>query len=145
MLQEIIKIRTIFSSSMTALPTDVYLGNTFVGANGIMESGSLSLVDLTPGDAVATDIAANKIAIVNGERVTGTVPVHATLNITLSCGQSHNIPYGIYPTGSKIIAQPLSSQTAGNVTADKILSGYSIWSNGVLINGTMTVQSTVAY
>lgn len=69
----------------------------------------------------------------------GTMPNNGAINASLNCGQSKTLPAG-YTTGGTVTANSLASQTPGNVTSGHILNGYSAWSNGVKVTGSIPVQ-----
>ena len=68
----------------------------------------------------------------------GTLPVHEDHgDITLFAGESYKVKYGKVPADFNVIAKPLSEQTPGTATADKILTPYTAVVNGETITGTM--------
>lgn len=68
----------------------------------------------------------------------GTLPVHEDHgDITLFAGESYKVKYGKVPADFNVIAKPLSEQTPGTATADKILTPYTAVVNGQTITGTM--------
>lgn len=91
----------------------------------------------TPGDATAEEILKNKVAWVNGTKITGTMPNIGTESTTLNCGETHTISAGYHDGTGVITARSLSDQTPGDATAGEILNGKIAWVNGSSVTGTM--------
>jgi hypothetical protein len=91
----------------------------------------------TPGDATAEEILKNKVAWVNGTKITGTMPNIGTESTTLNCGETHTISAGYHDGTGVITARSLSDQTPGDATTGEILIGKIAWVNGSSITGTM--------
>ena len=68
----------------------------------------------------------------------GTLPLHEDHgDITLFAGEQYKVPYGKVPKDYYVISKPLSEQTPGTATADKILTPYTAIINGETVTGTM--------
>lgn len=74
---------------------------------------------------------------VNGTKVSGTMANKGAVTATLNCGGSYNIPAGYHNGAGKVTANSLSSQTVGNATAARMLSGYVAYVNGAKITGSI--------
>ena len=70
------------------------------------------------------------------ELATGTMANNGGMSASLNCGQSKSIPAG-YTSGGTVTANSLASQTAGNLDSTHMVSGYSGWSNGTKVSGSM--------
>jgi hypothetical protein len=92
------------------------------------------------GNLTSGDLLINKTATGNNGLVTGSMPENGQLNANLNCGQSFNVPSG-HVSGGTIIANNLASQTPANASSAQILSGFSAWVNGSLINGQATIAN----
>lgn len=79
------------------------------------------------------------------KKKTGTMPNRGAVKPNLNAGGSYTIPAGYHNGGGKVTANSLASQTPGNATAPKILSGYTAWVNGQKETGTTTVQSILSF
>ena len=96
-----------------------------------------SLKSQTSGTAVAADIYSGKTLWVNGVQLTGTMPVVGAQTATLNCGQSATLTKGYHNGNGVITVNTLASQTVGTATVGRVLSGKTIWVNGVKVTGTM--------
>ena len=68
-----------------------------------------------------------------------------TLNQKLSPGGSVTLPAGYYAEGTSVISvSTLAEAAAANAASSHILSGYSGWVNGVLVNGSMVNRGNVS-
>lgn len=82
-------------------------------------SGNAKFVDTDSGDAAASDIRDGKKAWVDGNEVTGTKPVKAAADVTVS-GKNVTVPAGIYD-------EPVTKGVAdGSVTPTATVSGDEI-------------------
>ena len=97
----------------------------------------VSLANQTQGNAEAEDIAAGKIAWVNGNEISGTLPVITDEEIILDAGQEYKIPFGKHSGNGVVKTKGLSEQTGGTAGPEDILDGETAWVNGVLITGTI--------
>ena len=70
------------------------------------------------------------------ELATGTMANNGGMSASLNCGQSKSIPAG-YTSGGTITANSLASQTGANLDSAHVVSGYSGWSNGTKVSGSM--------
>ncbi len=61
-----------------------------------------------------------------------------TANQNLNAGGSFLVKGGYHAQPFSVNANSLASQTPGNTTNDKVLSGFKYWSNGVQGTGTIT-------
>ena len=126
----------------------ILAGDTYVIPSGYHTGAGIviaeTLANQTVGNAINTDIRKDKIAWVNGEKVTGSMVEYGiTEYITLNASERYNIPTG-YHKGGKVIANSLASQTPGNAYPTDMLSGKTAWVNGRKITGTIDiVQSRV--
>lgn len=101
--------------------------------------------DLDVITANAADIRNGKVAVDrDGDPVVGSMEENPSPTAALNCGQSKVIPEGYNPGGT-VTANSLKSQTAGNLDANKLPTGYRGWSNGVLVEGKMAVSSVVSF
>jgi hypothetical protein len=91
------------------------------------------------GDALASDIIANKKATVDAGDIVGTMIDYGTKSTTLSCGQSIEYANGHY-TKITVKAKDLASQTSGTATASCLLKGKTAWVNGVQITGNLDAK-----
>lgn len=87
-------------------------------------------------DFSAPDLKEGKVAYGRSGRIIGSGVNRGTISRTLDAGQEYILESGFYE-GGKIKAKDIKSQTAGNATSDKVLSGTKAWSNGKEIIGTM--------
>ncbi|WP_238916021.1 hypothetical protein [Clostridium sp. YIM B02555] len=92
------------------------------------------------GNLTSGDLLISKTATGDSGVVTGSMPENGQLNANLNCGQSFNVPSG-HASGGTITANSLASQTPANASSAQILSGFSAWVNGSLINGQATIAS----
>lgn len=82
-------------------------------------TGNAKFVDTDSGDAAASDLRSGKKAWVDGNEVTGSVPVRADSDVTVS-GKSVSVPAGIYD-------DPVTKNVAdGSVTPGASVSGDEI-------------------
>lgn len=138
----------------TATPTEVLKGYTIGTEEGI-KTGTLELT----GNATAADTLAGKTFYNTNAKVkeTGTMPNQGAVSHTLTNqGASYTIPKG-YHNGNGVVNANITNLIAANIkagvtvggvlgtftsdataTASQILSGYTAYSNGSKITGTMT-------
>ena len=103
-----------------------------------------SVEDITSANATASDIKLGMTAWVNGQLITGTMPIiHNTVH-TILAGQTHMIPSGYHDGTTRVVAQDLTSQTQADAIPDNIRLGKSAWVNGAKITGTMSENPAVA-
>lgn len=106
------------------------------------------------GKSGSDDCTATRAQLLNGytgilsdtddEPAAGTMPNNGAVNANLNAGQSKVIPAG-YTSGGTVRANSLASQTQATAAANRIQSGYSAWVNGVLVWGTLQVQSAINF
>lgn len=96
-----------------------------------------SLASQTPGTAAAGDILSDKIAWVDGAKVTGNIPTVTPSTDKLDCGKSATIAKGYLASAVTITANSLASQTPGNAAAADIRSNKTAWVGGTKVTGTM--------
>ena len=122
------------------LPENIKAGVTIFGITGAMEIG----IDTSDANATSSDIANNKTAYVNGEKITGELPEYNSSNqVTLTAITSNNfiedtsyvsasaevsITPGILRSalGAKLRFQKSGLRSAIGLTADKIKVGETI-------------------
>ncbi|MFT8351526.1 hypothetical protein [Clostridium saccharoperbutylacetonicum] len=92
------------------------------------------------GNLNSGDLLINKTATGDNGPITGSMPENGQLNANLNCGQYFNVPAG-HASGGTIVANNLASQTPANASSAQILSGFSAWVNGSLINGQATIAN----
>lgn len=80
----------------------------------------------------------------NDEIGTGSMINYGAVSKSLNCGESYEIPTGYHKSG-KVTANSLASQTSATATAAKILSGYTAYVNGVLVTGTVVINSLTSF
>lgn len=98
--------------------------------------GGTSLKSQTKGTATPDKLLDGETSWVNGEEITGTMPNQGAVSSSLNCGGSYTIPEGYHDGNGKVTANSLASQTSATATADKIISPYTAWVNGVKLTGT---------
>ena len=101
-----------------------------------------SIADQTVGTAEASDMLEGTTAWVNGEEITGTIPVITGQSINLDGGDSYTIPAGYYDGTSVVTATGVADQTPGTATASDILINKTAWVNGEKITGTINLVGT---
>ena len=120
---------------MYAIPKGYYDGNSYITTKSLETS--------TEGTATADDLLYDKTAWVNGEQITGTIPILPRRDQTLLAGESYTFPYGLSPGTTVISAASLEIQTPGTATAEGILKGLTAWVNGEEITGTVDVDEMI--
>ena len=85
---------TLIAGESVAIPEGYHNGS------GRITAKTLDLQ--TVGDATAADILINKIAWVNGQKITGTMPQQTINTVRISAGNELTLPAGYYPDGIKI-------------------------------------------
>lgn len=94
--------------------------------------------------ATKNQLLAGYTAITNDsddDPIQGTIPVNSPAsNQALNCGGAHTVKQGYHPQAYTITANSLASQTPGNAASGHILNGYSAWSNGVKVPGSIPLQ-----
>lgn len=116
-------------------------GDTYIIPEGYHD-GNIQIIvndlnDLTEGTATSKDIVEGQTAWVNGELITGTIPIHeSSESMTLNPGDSYTIPEGYHTKDTVITTTALSELTEGNITADSLSAGQIAWVNGKRIVGT---------
>lgn len=78
----------------------------------------------------------------SGEKEVGTMVPNGHKNYLLSPGDSMNIPKGYHTGTGYIETVPLADVTKTNITADKVVSPATVWSNGNLITGSIPNNPT---
>lgn len=126
----------------TSIATAIELNSEQIKADEIVlgVSGKESVVDTSNADATADNILQGKIAYVNGEKITGTIPTTSTLDLS---GQALVTPDSVIVIGTPeqsiyidtqsealpqitITVQPQLLAQQLNITPDKILEGSEI-------------------
>lgn len=129
-------IPTITSASVTLRADEVY--TVPVGySKGNITVTAASLRSQTSGDATKDDIINDKVAWVNGTKVTGKMPVNVNIDKTIAASETYTIPKGYHSGKSIIRAKDLASQTPGNITASDVVYGKIGWANGKKITGSI--------
>lgn len=130
-------------SGSTSVGTDgsnVLAPNTFIGSDGEVHIGTIQNRDTLDKVLSLNETFNLPAGYYRGGKVTQNIPNNGAINASLNCGQSKSLPAG-YISGGTITANSLASQTPANATAAQILSGYTAWVNGNLINGIATIGS----
>lgn len=97
--------------------------------------------DYTQLNAVPEDVLSPYTFIgKSGEKEVGTMVPNGHKNYMLSPGESMNIPKGYHLGTGYIETVPLSDVTKTNITADKVVSPSTVWSNGVRVTGSIPNQ-----
>ena len=147
------KLQDILDDKNTNLkPENLKQGVTCLGVEGTMQSG----IDTSDANAVAEDISINKTAYVNGQKITGTLPLFPnTRTFTVSnAGVTNNtedstLDLTTINTTKQILDSNVSMNfnadysdvaTAIGLTADKIKAGETILG----ITGTYTGENDVS-
>ena len=147
------KLQNILSDKNTNLkPENLKQGVTCLGIEGTMNSG----IDTSDANAIAEDILINKTAYVNGQKITGTLPLFPnTRTFTVSnAGVTNNtedstLDLTTINTTKQILDSNVSMNfnadysdvaTAIGLTADKIKAGETILG----ITGTYTGENDVS-
>lgn len=125
-------------------------GNTILGVEGTAETGG---IDTSDANATANDITINKTAYVNGEKITGTLPLFPnSRTFTVDGGitndtENNRIQIHTINTTKQILDSNLNMEFNGEyadvadaigLTADKIKAGETILG----ITGTYTGETT---
>jgi hypothetical protein len=139
------------ATTLSAVDANLASANIKAGVTIFGVSGKASVVDTSSGNAVASDIKANKKAWVNGVEVTGTL-VTRTLGAAsgdVSAGyygattlpevdtdlKSANIKAGVTIFGVNGKAEVVDT-TSGDALASDIKVGKKAWANGTEVTGT---------
>lgn len=94
--------------------------------------------DYTQLNAVPEDVLSPYTFIgKSGEKEVGKMVPNGHKNYILSPGESMNIPKGYHLGTGYIDTVPLLDVTKTNITADKIVSPETVWSNGILVTGSI--------
>jgi hypothetical protein len=138
--------------------------NIKAGVNIFGVSGNSSVVDTSPGTAVAADILSGKIAFVDGVLITGTIP--SKLAATITPGTTNQqIAAGQYLSGIQTIAGDaelisanikaganifgvagnanIVDTSAGTAVAGDILASKIAFVDGAQVTGSMVERGTV--
>lgn len=135
---------SVTSDEATSTLNDVVKGKTALTSDSKDELG-LGTLELTGTTNPAHVLKGDTFYSIDPHnKETGTMPKNPAQNKALNCGQSHVVPAG-YTPGGTVTANSLASQTAGNLVPNKIIKGYYGWSNGVKIEGNITVSSVVSF
>lgn len=102
------------------------------------------LKEFTPGDAISGNIINGKTAWVNGEKVTGSMPVVDSEEIVLDAGVKFTIPKGYHDGTGTVEAETLANQTVANAKADDIIKTKTAWVNGEKVTGSLELSGTAA-
>lgn len=133
------------SDELTATRGDVLKGVTAVTSDSNDEAieGTLELT----GDAADSHVLEGKTYYNKDAKTrrTGAMPNRGAANQILNAGQSYTIPAGYHNGGGRITANGLAIQTPANAPANRISAGYTAWVNGVLVTGSMQVQSAYSF
>ena len=93
--------------------------------------------DTSDATATASVVLSGYTCYVNDQLIAGSMPVQ-TLNQKLGAGGSVTIPAGYYDGVSSVIStSTLAEETAATAASSHILTGYTGWSNGGWIAGSM--------
>jgi len=102
-------------AALTATADDVVAGKGYIGADKVLASGTLPLLE-----------EANCV------------------NVSLAAGQTYTVPFAKIARSFTISAQALSDQTSGTAAAADILLNKTAWVNGRKITGTMPNNGSVS-
>lgn len=133
------------SDECTSTKAEVLKGYTAItgDSNDEVVVGTLELT----GDAADSQVLAGMSFYKTNpkDKRTGTMTNRGAASAVLNAGESYSIPAGYHNGGGKVTANSLANQTPGNATANKIISGYSAYVNGVRVDGTLGVQSILSF
>lgn len=133
-------------------PANIVKGKSIFGIIGTFSSETTKPI-------TADDVLSGKVGFVNGTKITGTMSNNGAVSHTLTNqGASYTIPKG-YHNGNGVVNANITNLIAANIkagvtvggvlgtftsdataTASQILSGYTAYSNGSKITGTMSNQ-----
>lgn len=102
-------------------------------------------VDTSNATATSDKILQGYTAYVNDVLVQGSMQYQGSVNTTIQAGTYYTIPEGYHSGYGWVEAEGLTDQTSGTATADKILSKYTAWVNGVKLTGSMTDRGSLTY
>lgn len=100
-------------------------------------------IDTSNATATSDKILQGYTAYVNNVLVHGSMQYQGSVNATIQAGTYYTIPEGYHSGHGWVKAEGLTDQTSGTATADKILSKYTAWVNGVLITGNMINRGAI--
>lgn len=133
------------SDECTATKAELLKGYTAITGDSDDEvvDGTLELI----GDAADSQVLIGKTYYNKDAKVmrTGTMPNRGAVSTMLNAGDNYIVPSGYHNGTGKIAVNSLASQTPATASANKIVSGYSAYVNGVKIDGTLTIQSVVSF
>lgn len=133
----------------TAVVDKVLDGYYFYGASGEKLEGTCTYnADTSDGTAAASEILLSKVAYVNGNKITGTMPNQGSVSGTISTkDDAYTIPAGYHDGGGKcqLATAQKNLLVAGNIKAGVTLLGVLGDYSGEAISAqSKTVSPTVA-
>ena len=122
-------------SDITLQSEEEFIINQGYHTGAIIKAADLS--GQTDGTATSSDILDTKTAWVNGEKVTGTIPIMESEYTTILAGETYDIPRGYHDGYGHIISEGLDVQTPGSSSSSDILIYKTAWVNGIQLTGSM--------
>ena len=113
--------------------------------NGLSKVTVPNLSDVTPGTAISDDIAKNKTAWVNGEKIIGSMTTIFPESNTILAGETYIIPKGYHSGIGLVISETLANQTVADATNTDIRKNKTAWVNGIKITGSMSEYGIEEY
>ena len=115
------------------VPNGYHNGSGTVTAN--------SLASQTSATATADKILSSETAWVNGEKITGTIPVYRASDegetLIVKVGETYVLPSGYYEDNALIIENDKRDFITGTATVDDVLDTKTIAIDGELVTGTI--------
>ena len=131
--------------NITDINTELQANETYTITVGYHNTeviiSAADLSDQTSGTATASDMLEGTTAWVDGQEITGTIPIIDSFRPTILAGESYSIPSGYHDGNSVVYAESLNSQTQATAIDSDIYSGKTAWINGAKVIGTMPINN----